>query len=60
MTKDSSNIHQDIYKEVSAGLKQLPLEDRRHIIIHVLATAVVDILLDEKERVRSTYEESTC
>jgi len=44
---------------VCDGSKPLPREQRRQVIAEVLATAVVDLLLAERERVRGEHEAAT-
>ena len=46
--------------EATDGTKPLPREDRRQVVIDVLAIAVVDLLLDERSRVRGEHEAATC
>jgi len=41
------------------GSKPLHREQRRQVIAEVLATAVVDLLLAERERVRGEHEAAT-
>ena len=41
------------------GSKPLRREDRRQVVIDVLAIAVVDLLLAERERVRGEHEAAT-
>lgn len=44
---------------IGDGTKPLPREDRRQVVIDVLAIAVVDLLLAERERVRGEHEAAT-
>ena len=44
---------------VGDGTKPLPHEERRQVVIDVLAIAVVDLLLAERERVRGEHEPAT-
>jgi hypothetical protein len=46
--------------ETTAGTKPLPREDRRQVVVDVLAIAVVDLLLEERSRVRGEHEAATC
>jgi hypothetical protein len=46
--------------EATDGTKPLPREDRRQVVIDVLAIAVVDLLLEERSRVRGEHEAATC
>ena len=41
---------------VGDGTKPLPREERRQVIVEVLAIAVVDLLLAERKHVRGEYE----
>jgi hypothetical protein len=44
---------------VGDGTKPLPREQRRQVVVEVLAIAVVDLLLAELERVRGEHEAAT-
>lgn len=44
---------------VGDGTKPLSREERRQVIVEVLAIAVVDLLLAERERVRGEHEAAT-
>jgi hypothetical protein len=46
--------------EATDGTKPLPREDRRQVVVDVLAIAVVDLLLEERSRVRGEHEAATC
>ena len=46
--------------EATDGTKPLPRENRRQVVVEVLAIAVVDLLLEERSRVRGEHEAATC
>jgi hypothetical protein len=46
--------------EATDGTKPLPREDRRQVVVDVLAIAVVDLLIEERSRVRGEHEAATC
>ncbi len=46
--------------EPSSATKPLPREARRQVVVDVLAIAVVDILLEERSRVRAAHDVATC
>lgn len=39
--------------------KPLPRENRRQVVVEVLATAVVELLLEERSRAREAHEAAT-
>jgi len=46
--------------ENNAGADPLPREAQRQIVVEVLAIAVVDLLLEERSRVRDADDAATC
>jgi hypothetical protein len=44
---------------VGDGTKPLPREQRRQVIVEVLAIAVIDFLVAERERVQGEHEAAT-
>jgi hypothetical protein len=46
--------------ESTDGLLSLPREPRRQVVVDVLASALIDLLLEERSRVGGEHEATTC
>ena len=46
--------------EAPGGAEPSPREPRRQVVIDVLANALIDLLLEERSRVRGEHEATTC
>jgi hypothetical protein len=57
---NAEHTNEDSRSESSGGANPLPPDDRREVVIDVLASALIDLLLEERSRVGGKHEATTC
>ena len=56
----AEHTNEDSRAQSSGGANPLPADDRREVVVDVLASALIDLLLEERSHVGGNHAASAC